>query len=307
MKEEPVLLPRQEFVRVSIEVNLFYQRIMKEHLFLIEANLQPVATTYILEANRLRRNFEQLLNETIYYANGLISENVLKSNEIVTPFTLKAEQINSMLTGVNLNTEITKKEYELVNKSNYESKVSENAINNINRRSYSLIEEGIEFQQNLLALSLGCRIFISLYNEMLEHTTHEAIYYQEILKSLLKDRNLPIKALCEELNFWNNIMGEHAQFIDGMLDPTEKSLKKMADTTAKKFEKLIEECIKSAENQIIQKSLISLEGIRDFKRKATEGLLECKIKSIIPCLLADHVLREANHYLRLLHEIKYKR
>lgn len=95
-------------------------------------------------------------------------------------------------------------------------------------------------------------------------------------------------------------MGEHAQFIDGMLDPTEKSLKKTAETTAKGFEKLVEECIRSAENQILHMSFNSTESIRDFKRSSTEGLLECKIKSIIPCLLSDHVLREANHYLRLL-------
>jgi hypothetical protein len=32
----------------------------------------------------------------------------------------------------------------------------------------------------------------------------------------------------------------------------------------------------------------------------TQGLLGCKIKSIIIPLLGDHVLRESNHYLRLL-------
>ena len=33
-----------------------------------------------------------------------------------------------------------------------------------------------------------------------------------------------------------------------------------------------------------------------------EGIETCKIKSIILPLLADHVLREANHYLRLLED-----
>ncbi len=40
--------------------------------------------------------------------------------------------------------------------------------------------------------------------------------------------------------------------------------------------------------------------------KGTEGLLNCKIKSIILPLLGDHVLREANHYLRLLNNYKTK-
>jgi hypothetical protein len=32
----------------------------------------------------------------------------------------------------------------------------------------------------------------------------------------------------------------------------------------------------------------------------TQGLLDCKIKSIIILLLGDHALRESNPYLRLL-------
>ena len=37
-----------------------------------------------------------------------------------------------------------------------------------------------------------------------------------------------------------------------------------------------------------------------FKAAGTEGILNCKIASLILPLLADHVLREANHYIRLL-------
>ena len=37
-----------------------------------------------------------------------------------------------------------------------------------------------------------------------------------------------------------------------------------------------------------------------FKTAGTKGILECQIRSIILPLLGDHVLREANHYLRLL-------
>ena len=46
-------------------------------------------------------------------------------------------------------------------------------------------------------------------------------------------------------------MAEHAEFIDGMLDPTEADLKKTAEATAKKFEKLVNECIYTAEEQIL--------------------------------------------------------
>lgn len=44
--------------------------------------------------------------------------------------------------------------------------------------------------------------------------------------------------------------------------------------------------------------------IQKFKTAGTEGLIACKIKSIMTPLLGDHVLREANHYIRLLESFK---
>ena len=47
-------------------------------------------------------------------------------------------------------------------------------------------------------------------------------------------------------------------------------------------------------------SLALTQKFRDFKRAGVEGIEKCEIRSIILPLLADHVLREANHYIRLL-------
>lgn len=304
MEGGAAVLSIQDFIRVSIEINLFFQRIMKEHLFFIETNLQPVNPAFIAKANMLKQKFEQLLSETVHYAKGIVSEEAIKSNEYVTPYTLKAEEVTSRLTGASINTNITRCEYALVDMPrHHRDKWLENVVYDLNRKSYYLLKEVIAFKKQLFALSTECKIFISLYPEMLEHLIHEADYYLDILKAL-HERKLPIKTLCDELNFWNHTMGEHAQFMDGMLDPTEKNLKKIAEASAKEFEKLVEECTKTPENQMIHKNLQTTEAIRDFKRQSTEGLLKCKIKSIIPPLLADHVLREANHYLKLLDMLK---
>lgn len=279
---------------------------MKEHLFFIETNLQPVEPGYIREARTLKQGFEELLAETVRYANGVISEKAIRSNEIVTPYTLRAEEVNSRLTGASINTGITRAELELVsNNLQYYGERLENIVSTLNTRSLNLLERVIAFQKELLAQALACNIFITLYHEMLEHDTREAVYYFDILRTL-QQRRFPRKTLCEELNFWNNIMGEHAEFIDGMLDPTERNLKQTAEGFARRFERLVEECIQSAERQIRQESLETTEGIRNYKRTATVGLLQCQIKSIIPPLLADHVLREANHYLRILMMLPYR-
>lgn len=44
--------------------------------------------------------------------------------------------------------------------------------------------------------------------------------------------------------------------------------------------------------------------IRDFKKAAYRLLLDYKLLAILPPLLADHVAREAQHFLDVLDEIK---
>jgi len=300
------LLSNAEFVSVSLEINLFFQRIIKEHLFFVETSLPPVETAAIQEAGKLKQGFEQLLGHTVYYADGVISENAIRSNEFVTPYTLEAEKLNSMLTGKSLSTRITEAEYALKSGSGGQFRQwPDDIIEEINNRSYKLLKEVISFQEKLLASRLECRIFIFLYPDLLDHVNHESEYYLEILENLRR-RRLPDKTLCNELNFWNHIMEEHAMFIDGMLDPTEEKLKNTARETAEAFEKLTKECVETAARQIIQSSARTAEGIRNYKKAATEGLLQCKIRSVIPPLLADHVLREANHYLRLLDDLRQR-
>ena len=298
------MLSREEFIIISLEINLFFQRIMKEHMFFIETSLQHIEADKIAEANTLKLSFEHLLAETVHYANGIITEESLRSNAIVTPFTLKAEEISSMLTGASINTNITKAEMKMTGISRYGRELDlEDIIDDLNARTLNLLDDVIAFKKKLIESVQQCRILISLYITLLKHITREAEYYRETLKSL-QHKKLPDKSLCDELNFWNTIMGEHAEFIEGLLDPTEKDLKKAAENFAKYFEKLVKECIKTSERQIILNSLEAAEEIQKFKREATIGLLECNIKSIISPLLGDHVLREANHYLRILNILR---
>ena len=54
--------------------------------------------------------------------------------------------------------------------------------------------------------------------------------------------------------------------------------------------------------ELTQRTVEETMRYRDFKAAGTKGIVECNIASLILPLLADHVLREANHYLRLLQE-----
>ena len=298
------VLSRREFIRISLEVNLFFQRIMKEHMFFMEVSFFPVNSDYMEEANILKKSFEELLSETVELANGAISNEVLKSHEIVTPFTLNSEEVTSSLTGASLDFDITKAELNLVSDPNFNyTKELELMVFNLNKRSLNILIEVIEFKEKVLSYVLECKIATGLYPLLIEHILNEAKYYMEDLQSL-QNMKLPDRSFCEEVTFWDNKMAEHAEFIDGLLDPTEKKLKEMAEDFAEEFENLIEECDRCRKKDVLNRNLKATEAIKEFKQAATVGLLDCKIKSITNPLLADHVMREANYFLRILNSIK---
>jgi len=100
-------------------------------------------------------------------------------------------------------------------------------------------------------------------------------------------------------------MEEHSLFIRGYLDPSEKELIKKANEFAELFEKLLKEtkeADKKDVKKVTEKNLKATEDLKKFKEEGTKGLLKCEIKGILNPLLADHVLREANRYIRLLKE-----
>ena len=100
--------------------------------------------------------------------------------------------------------------------------------------------------------------------------------------------------------FFARIMMEHALFIRGLLASTEEDLIASADQFAGDYRRLLD----TAADRIVpsRETAVLTEKFRDFKRAGVEGIEGCRIRSLILPLLADHVLREANHYLRLLGE-----
>ena len=53
-------------------------------------------------------------------------------------------------------------------------------------------------------------------------------------------------------------------------------------------------------DQFLDQNRVSVSALKDFKKTARELIEECKIKSIIHPLLADHVFREAERFLAII-------
>jgi hypothetical protein len=301
------MLRNKEFARQSLELHLFFGRIMKEHSFFLELGFTPRDVTYTQQADAFRQNFDQLLYDVIALSEGVVSQEVLESGEVFTQYTINAENASSYYSGVQIPTNITQAEMNLMSgRNNQVSQRLEQAVFMINQRAIELVNALIQFKSNILTNILTCRMFTMNYPLLIDHIMREAKLYMQMLQRLQtgEEFNIEKEALAQEA-FWNRIMAEHAKFIRGLLDPTEDALFTTADRFGNEFDKLTEEAMAAMDHttpasQITRDSLSETEAIRDFKAQGTQGLLECKVRSIIIPLLGDHTLREANHYLRLL-------
>jgi len=301
----------ENYVTLSIETHLFFARIMKEHALFLEAGFTCKDKPWIQRADRLRQEFEELLLQTVRISDSMIGKEILKSQELVTEFTIPAEKRTSQLTGIPINSRIAAAEENL--RSGCVKNVNTTTvrrINQLNQRAIRMLDELIRFKENILREVDRCRLFTANYPLLIEHILREARLYRSIIAELLKNKKMSYEKLRSQEQFWNQIMMEHALFIRGLLDPTEVELIETADNFAMEYDKLLgmareQDC--KTMDEVTRKSLDETLRYREFKAAGAEGILECEIASLILPLLADHVLREANHYIRILECGEHKR
>lgn len=297
----------KEYVILSLETHLFFGRIMKEHSLFLLAGFPAKETEFIQRADRFREEFENGLRRTVNLANGIVSQSVLNSGEIVTEFTQKAECQTRDLTGISIDMKITEAEEQLcAGNCVIVNRQIVSHIRMLNRQMFNSLNGLISFKEEILEKMTRCRLYTTNYPLLIEHILREAKLYRQNILELEKRGRISIPDVKELELFWNQIMMEHAQFIRGLLDPTECELIETANEFAKDYCHLLEEARKQDKkvmDALTEMILQTTKQYQEFKTAGTEGITGCKIRSIILPLLADHVLREANHYLRMLEHV----
>lgn len=292
----------KNYVVHSLELHLFFARIMKEHSLFLKAGFTPANAAFGKQAECFMQEFEDLLSRTVRLSNGVVSNKVLRSGEIVTEFTACAEKQTQCFTGICINKEITERERRLRCGENVcISMELRMQVKHLNQTAMRLLDRLIDFKENVIENVLSCNMITMNYPSLLEHILHEAKNYRTYVCCLEKGMGLHCESMLQTEQFWNQIMMEHALFIRGSLDPTEKELIKTSNSFAKDYERLL--CEARKRNDMKMLHCMSLEEtleFKEFKEAGAKGIQECKIRSIILPLLADHVLREANFYIRLL-------
>lgn len=301
------MLSNKCFIGQSLELNLFFLRIMKEHSLFLEAGFTPSNSELSSEAEAFKNEFSRLLIEAISLSYGVISPEVLASEEIVTPYTLSAERATEFYTSIKIDSRITEAEYSLGSgMSNINMHALWQQVFALNERAIVATNALANFKDKLLRDVLSCRLFTANYPLLIDHILREARLYLNSLIKLQSQKavDLSIEAV-ENEGFWNRIMAEHSKFIRGLLDPTEEQLIDTANNFGKEFDILTKKALALHDEAtllpvVTEESKVATARLKQFNTQGTEGILQCKVKSIILPLLGDHVLRESARYLRLL-------
>jgi hypothetical protein len=173
------------------------------------------------------------------------------------------------------------------------------------------------FKRHLLHLYVECRIVGTTNSPLLlDHISREAMYFLKILEKVHDgEMQYPIDSIVSENVFWLRAMGDHAKFILGLLDSSERELIGQATAFRDEFEQLQLHARDfdsmlwhfrpnndfARFEQTVQNATVR---IRDFKAAANELLERCAALALFPPLLADHVRREADHFLEILELIE---
>lgn len=274
-------IPAQKFIQESLRQNLFWLRILKEHALFIRLGLPCDRDVLRDEARQLEMAFDRLLEKAMKIAQN----------------------------------------------------PTELAVVQLNNEAIELTTAIINFKSRVLSLIICCQIRTGFNLPLLiDHIRREAIFFRTALVRLQKRIEVdPTEKLIQEELFWLRIMADHSKFIAHLLDPSERKFIGIAEDFSERLDELrlhardFESMLvpQTFENSLLEDtdkhlkkpkvfgaglpdpfSIGSLDRftedalevtmeLRGFKKTALELINNCRVLSIIPPLLADHVLREA--------------
>jgi len=249
------------FVVRSLEEVRFWSRIMKEHSLFLRLGFRCEDTQLINEANHFYSVFEGIENRANTFTAGTDPSVIRRFNEEV-----------------------------------------HHAVSYI-----------WAFKRKVLGLIVTCQLpGANNFPLLVDHVSREANYFRNRLAELNTGNLEPLPdAIIDENVFFLRIMADHAKFISHLLDPSERKLVEQANHFSEEFDQLLFQArdLDSMRpqsqtvpllDQFLDQNRVSVKSLRDFKKTARDLIEACRIKSIIHPLLADHVFREAEHFLVII-------
>lgn len=179
------------------------------------------------------------------------------------------------------------------------------------RQSAEKVEEFYRFKRRLLQIALRGELGGTLYPSLLDHVSREAEYFLRLLESMNDCKAFRLWPKTKEVSFWIRLMSDHSDFIRQMLDPSEVILIETTEGFTSEFDGLFRQSVDfssmlrgatggvPAFGRFLQDSRVAGMRLRDFKRALHCMLEEKKVLGLMSPLFADHVRREADHFLMI--------
>jgi len=176
----------------------------------------------------------------------------------------------------------------------------------------TVVGDFYRYKRRLLHMVLTCQFVGHNFALLLDHMSREAEYLLMLLATLGTGRPLYQSAGAREVAFWLRLMADHGEFVVHRLDPSERTMVETAEAFAGEFDALYLQgrdfvsMLRGATDEVpsfrrfLQDVRVSTIRLRDFKRAAEKLIAECRLVGLIPALLADHLRREAEHFLLVL-------
>ncbi|CEH32288.1 DUF2935 domain-containing protein [Aneurinibacillus migulanus] len=248
------------FVNRSLEEVQFWGRIMKEHALFLRLGFTVDQPKLIQEASHFHNLFESIEEKSVSFTDNADREHIVR----------------------------------------------------LNMETYQATSHLWAFERKVLELILSCKIITNSYPLFVDHASREAAYFMNRIEQLNKGILEPLPdAVINENVFFLRIMSDHAKFISHLLDPSERNLITEAADLSYQLDQLLFqavdlEAMRPASqtgrvlSRLIEESRLTVQSLYDFKRTIKEMVEECRLRSVIHPLLADHMLREAQRFLDLL-------
>lgn len=203
------------------------------------------------------------------------------------------------------------KEFNLL-RERAEQNAGDKKFNALVSDAYNTVKDFCRFKRQLLEMMLCGKLHGHNFPLMLDHMAREAEYVLRLLDKM-RDGKVAIgdAGKAQEAVFWLRIMKDHAKFMAHLIDPSEYNLINAANDFSDEFDTLYLEgtdfvSMLQCSNQVpvfkrfIKDMRAALLRLRDFKKASHDMIAECKLVGIISEELAEHVLREADHFLLIL-------
>lgn len=291
----------------SLINNLFYLRTLREFCLTLELSFYKNNDNLIEISRNFGKRFEELGAKTLELSNNKIPSQILESGSFVTNYTLNTELLTEKLFNVDINTNLTIQEMNLVgNDSNI--KVTEEdvrKVENINANSIELTNNFIDFCNYVLDYLENSTIFSYSYPLIHKYMIDEAKLYINDLERLQTKTQVDPTYIINFQYWYSNSMKQICQFIIGLSDPEQTNIITNAENYKKIFSNLMkryEEAKISPESQKLlnEETLNIMNSFRNFLSKIIEGILNQEYYFIMNPVFFDNLLTEANYFIYLL-------